>query len=454
MKHIKIALTLSCLISSSALATTLSEALISAYQTNPELNAARENMKATDEKMFQAISGFLPKISYSTRKDYNKGDTLKDSRTDQTFKVDPWITTKAKQSAIRLDQNVFNGGRTVMAVQIAKCTIESGREELKSKEQNILLQTVQAYLNSIQNQQILEINKENVTFYELKLESVKQETEAGIKKRSDLAEAEAAKAMAYTKLSKASGDYEEALATYTKMVGIPAENLVIEKSLITIPANQVDFLRDTLKSNPDILNASFQKKAADINVYSNAAALLPSVDIGGAISKSWQSKSNTTLPYSNSKNIFISLTVPIYQQGVEYSATRAVSAQAASIKYSLKNAKATVTQNATQVWSRYSTALESVKSTEEAVKAATSALEGIQQGYDEGVNTLIDLLNTRENLYQYKVALTQAKLDLELNRYSIAALMGKLTAKDLALPTKIYNPVSNYDKIKYKLVGF
>jgi outer membrane protein len=454
MKHLKIAFTLSCLISSSALATTLSEALISAYQTNPELNAARENMKATDEKMFQAISGFLPKIVYSTRKDYNKSDTVKDSRTDLSFKLDPWITSKSKQSGIRLEQNLFNGGRSVMAVQIAKCTIESGREELKSKEQNILLQTVQAYLDSVKNQQILDLSKENVTFYERKLESVQQETEVGIKKTSDLAEAEAAKAIAYFKLSKASGDYEEALATYAKMVGIPAENLIVEKSLIAIPKNQVEFLNAVLKNNPDILNVSFQKKASDINVYSNAAALLPSVDLGGSINKFWQTKSNYNVPYTNNKNIYINLTVPIYQQGMEYSNTRSASAQAASAKYSLKNVKASVTQNATQVWSRHMTALENIKSAEQAVKSAKVALEGIQQGYDEGINTLIDLLNTRENLYQYQIALTQAKMDLELTRYYIAALMGKLTAKDLALPTKIYNPLSNYDKIKYRLVGF
>ena len=97
---------------------------------------------------------------------------------------------------------------------------------------------------------------------------------------------------------------------------------------------------------------------------------------------------------------------------------------------------------------------EAVLSAAEAVKSGEIGLEGVQQGYDEGVQTLTDLLTTAENLFQYKLTLTQAQQEAELSRYSMAALMGKLNARELALPTKIYNMSANYDKIKSRLVGF
>ena len=371
-------------------------------------------------------------------------------------KKDPWSHQKSKESGFTLQQNVFNGGRTVMAVQIAKYSIEAGRAALLSTEQAVLLNAITAYLEVIKSQQMLEINKENVQSYEKKLEAVRQEAEAGVKKQSDLAEANAAKANAYTRLAQAQGAYDSALATYLKMTNLPAENLKLEANLSSVPANQMELLQNALKANPELSSITLQQKAAEINVVSNAAALLPSVDIGGSISKNWSHRSGSSFeqPYTNSKSVFIQVSVPIYQQGLEYSNTRAASANAVSLKYTVKNTKADVTQKATQAWSHYVATKEAVLSAAEAVKSGEIGLEGVQQGYDEGVQTLTDLLTTAENLFQYKLTLTQAQQEAELSRYSMAALMGKLNARELALPTKIYNMSANYDKIKSRLVGF
>ncbi len=467
MKKSCLHIALSCLISTSALGTTMSEALISAYHNNPELNAARENLKTIDEKMAQAISGFLPSIHYTARKQYNKTDTIGQSQwvpteagvESQTSyrKADPWVSSKAKESKFTITQNIFNGGRSVMAVRMAKYSIEAARAQLTSTEQQILLQTAQAFLVVLHSKNVLDINKENVAFYEAKSESVKQEVELGVKKNSDAAEAEAAKANAYTKLAQAQGDYDSALASYNKLAQIPADHLVLEKNLVKDPANQMELLQNSLRNNPDIINITLQQKNADINLVSNAAVMLPKVDLSGSVSKTWSQQTNynpISSPYRTDKVVGIFVDVPIYQQGLEYSGIRGASADAAKVKYMVKNVKAEVTQKATESWSRYNSALATVKSTEEAVKSAKVALEGVQHGYEEGVNTITDLLNTKENLYQYQISASTAKVNLELSRYSMASLIGKLTAKEMALPTKIYNMSENYDKIKFKIVGF
>jgi outer membrane protein len=464
MKNIKIAIAVSVFLSSTALATTLPEALSSAYQNNPELIAAREQLKVTDEKMYMAISGFLPTIGYSAKKIYNKSDAYSstsyhpasDSTITSNNKLDTWNKTKSKSSTIGLKQNIFQGGRTVMAVQIAKYTIEAGREELLSKEQKVLLDAVKAYLDVLQTKEILAINKENYESFAKKYESIKEEVAVGVKKNSDLANAAAHKANASTYLAKASGDYEGALATYLKVVGIPAENLNMGPDLLEVPANQMELLQNSLKSNPELLQVNYIKKSADINVISNAAALLPEVNVGGEIGKTWshQQGRNNTQPYTNTKAVYISVDIPIYNQGVEFSKTRGASADAARLKYLAKNTQAEVTGNATKLWSNYIYSKEAVASSEEAVKAGIVALDGTQQAYEEGVASISDLLVSQENLFQYKIALANAKTNLAVSKYSLHSLMGKLNAKDLALPTKIYNPAANYDKVKLQLIGF
>ncbi|MEK6734352.1 MAG: TolC family outer membrane protein [Pseudomonadota bacterium] len=467
MKKLKILYLLSLLISNTAFSTTLSESLVSAYQNNPELIAAREQLKMQDEQIFEAIAGFLPQIGYEAIKRYSKTDTASSTTAQQegnttkyvtqTTKTAPWTHSKSKQSSLNIQQNIFKGGQSLMAIQIAKYNIESGRAQLLSTEQKIFVQTIQAYLSVIQTKEVIEVNKQNVKFYEQKYESVVQEVEAGIKKRSDLATAKASKSNAQTLLAKATGEYDTALATYNKVVGIPADNLTEDKFLSSLPANQLEFLQKSLKDNPDLLNVLYQQKSADIAVLSNAAIMLPTVNIGGTLDRSWAKttglSTTTNPPTSNSKTVYVSVNVPIYQGGMEYSGIRKANAQAASLKYYVKNAKATVTQNTTQAWSAYIVNQESVKTANEAVNAAQIAVDGTQEEYREGVNTLSNLITAQENLYHYQLSLINAEQELELSKYNIISIMGRLNAKDLALPTKIYSVTKNYNKIKMKLIG-
>src|ERR1700694_2453748 len=46
-----------------ARADTMEAALLRAYQTNPQLNAQRASVRATDENVPQALSGYRPKVA-------------------------------------------------------------------------------------------------------------------------------------------------------------------------------------------------------------------------------------------------------------------------------------------------------------------------------------------------------------------------------------------------------
>lgn len=461
MKNLKSAIVLSCFISSSALATSLTEALVNTYQNNPELIAAREQLKTTDEKMFKAVANFLPSIQYSASKVNQKQDTtsatdLNGFRTGQQIKTDDWVDSKIKKSTVELKQNVFNGGQSVMAVRIAKYTIDAGRQDLLQKEQDVLIKAIQAYLDVIRTKNVLEISKENYISYEKKYVAVKDKLEVGVAKQADLADASARKANAATSLTVAQGRYSAAIANYVQVIGIEPDSLSSSgEKLIKIPANELDLMNKALANNPQILNATYQKKIADLSVTSTAAAMLPSVDVGGTIGKNWQDTrgANISQPYTNSKSVFVSVTVPIYSQGLEYSNIRSSSAEAARWKYILKNTKSSITQSVVATWTEYVSAQEAVKSAQEAVKAGLVALDSKQQEYDEGLGTLTELLEIQENLFEYKLRLEQAKEDAILSYYKVSGLMGKLNAKDLSLPTKIYNPAENFDKVKLRLIG-
>ena len=56
---------------SGAAADTLEWALVQAYQNNPSLNAQRASLRAVDENVPQALSGYRPKVSATAGGGYN-----------------------------------------------------------------------------------------------------------------------------------------------------------------------------------------------------------------------------------------------------------------------------------------------------------------------------------------------------------------------------------------------
>ena len=450
MKKIRILLaSIFYIFSNNSYATTLLEALAHTYETNPNLALEREKLKKTDEQIYNAISGFLPSVHYEAKESNIKSDTKWIN--NKLSKQDGWSNVKTKKTSINLEQNLFNGGKTVMAIKMAEYTIKSERESLLFKEQEILLEAINAYLNIISSRHKLEINKENVQDYTKRYYNIKEKFDAGFSKQADLATALSRKSDAETNLAQASGEYISNMAIYFHITGLEANNTIEEKNLCNVPSSQIELLQNSLKENPELLSVIYKQKAANLNIKYNLSSMLPSIDLGASLSKL---KEGEDRPYANVRSVYVSVKVPIYNKGVEYSNVRSSKADAAKIKYELKNTKSILSQKSTQLWNDFIVAREIIRSSEESVKSGTIALESKQKEFNEGLASLSEVLDLQENLFKYKLKLTEAKKNLNLKIYNINALMGKLTVKELGVPTKIYDYKENYNHIKYKAIGF
>jgi len=60
--------------STPALSDTIEAALVRAYQNNPQLNAQRAQVRATDENVPQALSGYRPKVAVTASAGYQYTD--------------------------------------------------------------------------------------------------------------------------------------------------------------------------------------------------------------------------------------------------------------------------------------------------------------------------------------------------------------------------------------------
>jgi outer membrane protein TolC len=111
---------------------TLNQALALAYETNPQLDAERAALRATDEGVATAVSGWRPTVSAGASYGYSR---------DRTAPPDfPVVAPNGhpRDASVALTQPIFNGA-TIPQTHEAKAEVEAGRAQLSSIEQTTLL---------------------------------------------------------------------------------------------------------------------------------------------------------------------------------------------------------------------------------------------------------------------------------------------------------------------------
>ena len=87
-------------------------------------------------------------------------------------------------------------------------------------------------------------------------------------------------------------------------------------------------------------------------------------------------------------------------------------------------------------------------------KANQLAYEGVRKEQQVGARTVLDVLNAEQELLNSQVALVTSQRNAEVAAYQLLAAAGQLTARDLALKVKFYDPDDYYDENAARWIGF
>ena len=143
-----------------ASADTLEWALVLAYQNNPSLNAQRAALRAVDENVPQALSGYRPKLSVTAAGGFNYFRQLNKTVNQQSFPNTVIYSSigqdlPTRQFGATATQTLFNGFQTANRTRQAESQVMGARETLRVTEQQVLLDAATAYMNLLRDQAIL-----------------------------------------------------------------------------------------------------------------------------------------------------------------------------------------------------------------------------------------------------------------------------------------------------------
>lgn len=428
--------------SSLAHASSFADALEATYKTNPEIKAERQRQQGTDERVASAVSKFRPTLGLGYERGEEKA-TANGTDYDDSY----------EQQTATLTQPLFRGGSSMAEYQAAKQRVRSGQYQLSAVEQQVLMDAVRAYMDVVATSAILELSRNNQTVLERQLKAANDRFAVGEVTRTDVAQSEARLSNAKTEVIAAEGQVISALAGFERVIGYKPEGVLdVPSQLPVLPASLEEALGKARNANPQVLAAIHTAKSAKYDVRNDMGALLPQASLVGSLSRSEGANMYGSTDFDQDR-IGVRVSVPLYQSGAEYARVREAKATARQRKFDAMDTQRVIEQQVTTAWEQLETAVATIKTRNDQITAAETALDGVKQEQAYGSRTVLDVLDAEQELFVARTNLVRAQRDRIVSVYQLALVLGEMTPTALELAVETYDPNAHYEDTKYKFIG-
>lgn len=412
----------------SAQAETLADAMILAYQTNPNLAAARALLRQTDEGVALARAGLRPTIGLtaSASKARNISTNTNGASTGNL--------------GLSLNQQLYDAGQDLERIEVARYNVLAQRQSLISTEQDILLNVVTEYMNVRRDIDIVSLSKNNVSVLLQQLQAANDRFDVGEVTRTDVSQTRAQLAAARSNLQLNISNLEASRQAYRNVVGKLPGSLATPPKAPNIPKSSKRAQDVAISRHPRVLSAQFSQRAAEGNLAIANKNKAPIVTGTVSLQRSVTTGESPT----DGLNVGVNATKSLYAGGALTSQRRANLAALDQAKANVQAQAATTRALVNQAHSQWSAFGAAIVSDREQVRAAQIAFDGVQEEAKLGARTTLDTLTAEQTLLNARTNLISSIRNQYVAAYSVLAQMGMLTTENISLRVKAYNPDTNY----------
>jgi len=432
-----------------AQADSLREALAAAYNTNPTLENARDNQRATDENVPIVRAAGLPSANITA----TETEFLRQSANSFTApERNLGVTAQALVP-------IYSGGAVRNSIAAAKARVEAGQTGLRNTESTIFAQVVAAYMDVLRTEALVALATNNVAVLRTNLEATSDRFQIGDLTITDVAQSRSRLALAEGDLQTAEANLIAARELYIQLVGRAPGELEAPPPLPGLPDTVGEAIVIALANNANLEAARQRAAAAGFDTKAAGAGRLPTValfvngqysdffgTLGGPVSNQFVQRETTA-------NAGVRVTIPLFQGGEPAARQRQAGARESAALEEVIAFERDVIAETRATYASWQAANQVIKSSQAAVDAADLSLEGLRAENSIGNRQILDVLNGEQELVQARAQLVTARRNAYVAGFNLLALMGKAEARDLNLDVggPLYDPQVNADRVSSKM---
>lgn len=444
-------------------ADTITSALVSTYLSNPTISEERYKLRAEDEGVAKAKSGFRPTITASAKITGSRQINSGTGKNLISSSSPSRLNDNVGQASLQLKQNIYQGGNTLAQTGAAESTVMVQRARLDQAEQSILLEAVKAFMDLLNKAAQLDLFTNNQEFLEKTLEATNTKYNVGEETKTSVAQSESDLAESIARRQTAEGELYAQMATFKRITSLdPAGVLHKPTEPKGMPATLTDAIKIALERNPSLIAARYDLEAAKYTIDQAGSGLLPSLDLVAQSSRThdWSNRKFGLAPGLNDAlgskrddrntdhRASLELSIPIYEAGQYRAEKRRAHETSENRRVAIASIERAVIEKVKQVWQTLLASRKNIEEFKKQVQANMVSLEGTKQEMAVGAKILLDVLNAQRRLVESQVNLINAERSYYIACFELLASIGHLTAKYLNLSVPVYNPDIHYNETK------
>ncbi len=429
MKKIFLVIIASIFYFNNSFAVTLLDALNLTYQNNIQLNAERENIKASEEDVNISKADYKPSLTLSGSKSFENTNKLTNqSGGDASINdVDPFTTS------IKLEQTLLDYGRD-LTLQKKITSLDLAKAQLVKKEQDILYKAIDSFANLILARETLDINSKNLNLLIRQVENDKIRRDRGQITNTDVAQSESSLAEAQALFVKSKSDLLISKLNYEKVIGKLSDPNQLEKNsnaIVNIPSTLNEAINLSKQNNPDILIAKLDLEKSEKDLAISESDLKPTASL--SLQRNYTDDLNTTVKEKEQDILKATVSWPFYSGGKKRSTINKNSNLTTRKRLLLDDAVRTNETNVASAWSSLQSSESFLNSVKVQVSAAKIANEGTAAEYERGSRTTLDVIQSNSLLLSAQISLANSEKNYLMAQYSLLKSVGLLNSQYLKL---------------------
>lgn len=395
---------------------TLKDAVERAILQNPEVKLRFHNLEAAQAERKVAEGAWLPRIDL---------EVAGGSYETKTPALASTLGYNGNRASLQLRQTLFDGFATLHETRRQSYAQQTAYFDLLSASNQTAQEVARAYTDVLRYRDLVQLAADNFTTHQEVHDRLSQKVNAGVGRKVDLEQAAGRMALAESNWLTEASNLHDVSARYQRLVGeLPAPTLAATESLEEFLKPGAGFPAEWVRTNPDFLSAVATVRGYRSDSGVRRAAYAPTVELRARQSLE-TNQSGVTGDYRDSA-LEVVLSYNLYRGGSDKARVNQYVAKLGSA-YDLRDkACRDVWQTGEIAFNDSQRLAAQIKLLSQHELSTSKALQAYQQQFDIGQRSLLDLLDTENELYQARRALANAEYDLKMAAVRVLATSGSL----------------------------
>lgn len=419
--------------------------LIEVYQqaltSDPVYQQIIAQQFAIKEGFYISLSSLLPQIAVTANPSvqhsiYSGAQVRSDSSP-------PSNTQRAYTLALTINQTIFDAAQFANTAS-ALATSKEASATINAALQSLIVRVASAYFAVLKAEDNLSYAGASKRAYEEQLDQVKQQYEVGVKTITDVYTAKAS-------YDSASADFiaaETVLANEREnlrvITGRYYPNLATlgDFPLVTPePTNVEAWVGIAAKQNWTIKAQQHAVDAARNNVRQQFAGHLPNISVQGTLDRSYYKNINSTRSVFSTdgassqtdRMLMVNVNVPLFAGGGVVALTNQAKYNFQAAQQQLEQTFRNTLNNTRQSYLGIVSGISQIAADQQAIKSTISSLEGMEESYKVGTETLVNVLNQQQKVFEARTNFAADRYAFVNNVLALKQAAGTLSFDDLRI---------------------